>query len=65
VRLVLYPGEGHGNRRAASRLDYNLRLMQWMRHFLQAGSKELPPFELDYALSPKPDAAKSDAAQGK
>jgi hypothetical protein len=23
VRLVLYPGEGHGNRRAASRYDYS------------------------------------------
>lgn len=30
VRLVLYPGEGHGNRRAASRYDYNLRMMRWM-----------------------------------
>src|SRR5690606_31536758 len=35
VRLVLYPGEGHGNRRAASRLDYNLRMMRWFEHYLK------------------------------
>jgi dipeptidyl aminopeptidase/acylaminoacyl peptidase len=61
VRLVLYPGEGHGNRRAASRLDYNLRMMQWMRHFLQQGGKEAPPYELDYAgvVEAKAEAAKA------
>jgi dipeptidyl aminopeptidase/acylaminoacyl peptidase len=48
VRLVLYEGEGHGNRKAASRLDYNLRMLGWMEHFLQKQSKELPPFEIDY-----------------
>ncbi len=65
VRLVLYPGEGHGNRRAASRLDYNLRLMQWMRHFLQAGAKDAPPFEVDYGLPQKAEASKSEASQAK
>src|SRR5690625_5776526 len=25
VRLVWYPGEGHGNRRSSARLDYSLR----------------------------------------
>ncbi len=35
VRLVLYPGEGHGNRRAASRLDYTLRSVRWMEHYLK------------------------------
>lgn len=48
VRLVRYPGEQHGNRRAASRLDYNLRMMRWFRHFLQEGGKELPDPALDY-----------------
>jgi dipeptidyl aminopeptidase/acylaminoacyl peptidase len=48
VRLVWYPGEGHGNRRAASRLDYNLRLMQWMSHYLQGPGGEPPPYEIDY-----------------
>lgn len=48
VRLVLYPGEGHGNRRAASRLDYTLRMMRWMEHYLQGQGGEPPPYELQY-----------------
>jgi dipeptidyl aminopeptidase/acylaminoacyl peptidase len=50
VRLVLYPGEGHGNRRAASRLDYNLRLLQWMEHYLKGPGGAPPPSEIDYGL---------------
>lgn len=50
VRLVLYPGEGHGNRRAASRWDYSLRLMRWMDHYLQGPGGEPPTHELDYGL---------------
>lgn len=50
VRLVLYPGEGHGNARAASRWDYSLRLMQWMEHYLQGPGGEPPAHALDYAL---------------
>jgi len=50
VRLVLYPGEGHGNRRASSRYDYNLRLMQWMEHYLKGAGGAPPPFELEYPL---------------
>jgi dipeptidyl aminopeptidase/acylaminoacyl peptidase len=48
VRLVWYPGEGHGNARAASRLDYNLRLMQWMTHYLKGPGGDPPPYDLDY-----------------
>lgn len=48
VRLVLYPGEGHGNRRAASRIDYNLRLLHWMEHYLKGPGGAPPPYELDY-----------------
>jgi dipeptidyl aminopeptidase/acylaminoacyl peptidase len=48
VRLVLYPGEGHGNQRAASRWDYSLRLMRWMDHYLKGEGGEPPPHELDY-----------------
>ncbi|MFM1768598.1 MAG: hypothetical protein RJA22_1127 [Verrucomicrobiota bacterium] len=48
VRLVLYPGEGHGNRRAASRLDYSLRLLQWMEHYLQGPGGAPPPPDVDY-----------------
>lgn len=51
VRLVLYPGEGHGNRKAAARYDYHLRMMRWFDHFLKDGGKEKPPAEIDYKLS--------------
>lgn len=45
VRLVLYPGEGHGNRKAAARLDYNLRMMEWFDRYLKpdGASSPLPP----------------------
>jgi dipeptidyl aminopeptidase/acylaminoacyl peptidase len=59
VRLVLYPGEGHGNRKAAARLDYNMRLMQWMEHYLNGPGGEPPPYELDYsAVKPPKDEEK-------
>ena len=50
VRLVLYPGEGHGNRRAAARYDYNLRMLRWFDWFLKEGKTELPPWRIEYAL---------------
>ncbi len=49
VRLVLYPGEGHGNRKAAARLDYNLRMMQWFEHYLKGPGGEPPAYEMEYA----------------
>ncbi|MCY2961839.1 MAG: S9 family peptidase [Planctomycetota bacterium] len=52
VRLVLYPGEGHGNRKAASRLDYAVRMMQWFEHYLQGPGGAMPPYEVDYAEKP-------------
>jgi dipeptidyl aminopeptidase/acylaminoacyl peptidase len=54
VRLVLYPGEGHGNRRAASRLDYNLRLLRWMEHYLKGPGGDPPPYRLDYGEPKRP-----------
>jgi len=51
VRLIQYPGEGHGNARAASRLDYHLRLLQWFDHYLKGPGGAPPPMELDYASS--------------
>jgi len=47
VRLVTYPGEGHGNRRAAAQYDYGLRVMRWMQHYLQGEGGEPPAPELD------------------
>ncbi|HMM34863.1 MAG TPA: S9 family peptidase, partial [Thermoanaerobaculia bacterium] len=34
LRLVRYPGEGHGNRRAASQLDAVVRILGWFEHYL-------------------------------
>jgi len=50
VRLVRYPGEKHGNDRAAARYDYSLRLMRWMDHYLEGSGGDPPPPELDYPL---------------
>ncbi len=55
VRLVLYPGEGHGNQRAASRWDYSLRLMRWMEHYLIGEGGDAPPYEIDYQLPKEED----------
>lgn len=43
VRLVLYPGEGHGNRKAAGQYDYNIRMMRWMDTYLKGQGKDMPP----------------------
>ena len=48
VRLVFYPGERHGNARAASRYDYNLRMLQWLEHYLKGPGGAMPPYEIDY-----------------
>ena len=40
VRLVLFPGEGHGNRMAAHRYDYNLRMMEWFDTYLKTGDRD-------------------------
>jgi len=53
VRLVLYRGEGHGNRRASSRYDYNLRMMRWFAHYLQGKGGRKPPHRLEYGLGKK------------
>lgn len=56
VRLVFYPGEGHGNRRAASRLDYSLRAMRWIDHYLRGPGGEMPAHELDYGSAVAEDS---------
>ncbi|MDG5749254.1 S9 family peptidase [Qipengyuania sp. XHP0207] len=42
VRLVLYPGEGHGNSKAAARYDYNKRMMRWFDTYLKSGDRDAP-----------------------
>ncbi len=49
VRLVLYPGEGHGNSRSASQMDYALRLMRWMQFYLVDQEEGIPEHELPHA----------------
>lgn len=49
VRLVIYPGEVHGNRNSAARYDYALRLSRWMDHYLQGPGGAAPPYELPHA----------------
>ena len=49
VRLVIYPGEVHGNRNSAARYDYSLRTKRWMDHYLRGPGGEPPPYELDHA----------------
>lgn len=53
VRLVLYPGEGHGNRKAAAKYDYQLRMLQWFAHYLQGAGGAMPGSDLDYGLPAK------------
>jgi dipeptidyl aminopeptidase/acylaminoacyl peptidase len=47
VRLVLYPGEGHGNRKSAGRLDYSLRMMRWLEHYLTGPGGDPPAYDID------------------
>lgn len=47
VRLIYYPGEGHGNTRSGSKYDYNLRMLQWFDTYLMTGDKTAPKPGLD------------------
>ena len=60
VRLILYPGEGHGNRHAASRYDYHLRALRWMEHYLKGPGGDLPPLKIDYGQEKKDDDEKKE-----
>ncbi|MFW6299844.1 MAG: S9 family peptidase [Oceanicaulis sp.] len=46
VRLIYYPDEGHGNRRAAAQFDYAHRMMRWFDHYLVGDGGEPPAPEL-------------------
>ena len=62
VRLVNYPGEGHGNRKAGARFDYNLRLMRWFDHYLKGDGGDAPEHPLDYDAHLPQDEDPSDGA---
>jgi len=46
VRLIYYPGEGHGNRMAAAQFDYAHRMMRWFDHYLMGEGGEPPAADL-------------------
>jgi dipeptidyl aminopeptidase/acylaminoacyl peptidase len=50
VRLVRYPGEGHGYGRSTSQYDYNIRMMRWFDRFLKDDSNTLPDRMIDDAM---------------
>ena len=52
VRLIWYPGEGHGNRKAPAQLDYNLRTFEWFDYYLKGNNPktEKPNKDLDYGI---------------
>jgi dipeptidyl aminopeptidase/acylaminoacyl peptidase len=57
VRLVLYPGEGHGNTRRSSQYDYALRMMEWFNTWLlESGSHRMPPLNPAYPVLPSAPA---------
>lgn len=47
VRLIYYPGEGHGNARSGSKYDYNIRLFQWFDAYLKTGNRKAAMPTLD------------------
>lgn len=66
VRLVFYPGEGHGNRKAAAQYDYALRLMRWMDTYLAVDATvetAMPEFDLGMADRLKGETEKEGAAE--
>jgi dipeptidyl aminopeptidase/acylaminoacyl peptidase len=52
VRLIQYPGEGHGLTRSAAQFDYSTRLMRWMDYYLIQKEKSLPPMTIDTSDKP-------------
>lgn len=65
VRLVYYPGEGHGNRKAAAQLDYAKRLMRWMDFYLKGDNKgqQIPPYELNHQAQLEKDGKEQDVEE--
>ncbi|MCK0127424.1 S9 family peptidase [Erythrobacter sp. F6033] len=65
ARLVFYPGEGHGNRLAAGRYDFNLRMMEWFDTYLKTGDRraEMPGTRPQLAEGAKGAKAKDDDSE--
>lgn len=52
VRLVLYPGEGHGNARTQSRLDFAIRTLEWFDFYVKDKNPfdKIPDKYVDYKI---------------
>ncbi len=52
VRLIWYPGEGHGNSRNTNRLDYSVRTMEWFDYYLKdkGPRDEMPDKYIDFEI---------------
>lgn len=50
VRLVFYPGQGHGNSKNTSRYDYLVRTLEWFEYYLKSDSPKdrLPAKYFDF-----------------
>ena len=49
VRLVQYPGEGHGNRNQTGRLDVILRILDWYNWYVKDAKPldgPMPPLDI-------------------
>jgi len=55
VRLILYPNEAHGLALAPAKLDYSMRLMRWMDHFVIQQNKSKPNQQLPHPDLPEPE----------
>ncbi len=57
VRLVWYPGEGHGNRHSTARYIYSLRMMRWFDTYLKTGDEEAekPSWDIEPSKENKMD----------
>ena len=62
VRLVQYPGEGHGNRKQVGQIDVLNRQMQWLDWYVKDSKLfdgDMPALDISdsYGLEPKKDEA--------
>ena len=50
VRLVFYPGQGHGNSKNTARYDYLVRTMEWFEYYLKGNNPKdrMPEKYLDF-----------------
>lgn len=50
VRLVFYPGQGHGNSKNTARYDYLVRTLEWFDYYLKGNNPKdrMPPKYFDF-----------------